>query len=125
LWQERFFSYPMDEAHLLAAVRYVERNPVAAQLCQHPEDWQWSSATAHLTGRSDGLVNVRPMLSRINNWAAYLSSDEDDGIHERIAASSRTGRPLGDESFVQTLEEFTGRTLAPRRPGRKKKPEEK
>ena len=114
----------MDEAHLLAAVRYVERNPVAAQLCQHPEDWQWSSARAHLLGRGDGLVDVRPMLSRINDWATYLSSDEDDGMRDRIATSARTGRPLGDESFVQTLEEITGRELAPRRPGRKKKPGE-
>jgi putative transposase len=122
LWQERFFSFPMDEAHLLAAVRYVERNPVAAQLCQHPEDWQWSSARAHLLGRGDGLVDVRPMLSRINDWATYLSSDEDDGIRDRIATSTRTGRPLGAESFVQTLEKITGRELAPRRPGRKKKP---
>jgi len=125
LWQERFFSFPMDETHLLAAVRYVERNPVAAQLCQHPEDWQWSSARAHLLGRGDSLVDVRPMLSRINDWATYLSSDEDDGIRDRIATSARTGRPLGDELFVQTLEEITGRELAPRRPGRKKKPGEK
>ena len=28
LWQERFHSFPMDEAHLLSAVRYVELNPV-------------------------------------------------------------------------------------------------
>lgn len=125
LWQERFFSFPMDEAHLLAAVRYVERNPVAAQLCQHPEEWQWSSARAHLLGRNDGLVDVRPMLSRISDWAMYLASDEDDGIRDRIAASTRTGRPLGDELFVQTLEKITGRELTPQRPGRKKKPEEK
>ena len=32
LWQERFHSFPMDEAYLMAAVRYVERNPVAAGL---------------------------------------------------------------------------------------------
>jgi REP-associated tyrosine transposase len=34
LWQERFHSFPMDEAYLLAAVRYVEQNPVAARLCR-------------------------------------------------------------------------------------------
>jgi len=30
LWQGRFFSCPLDEEHLWAAVRYVERNPVRA-----------------------------------------------------------------------------------------------
>ena len=28
VWQGRFFSCALDDAHLLAAVRYVERNPV-------------------------------------------------------------------------------------------------
>ena len=32
LFQGRFASYPMDNAHLMAAVRYVENNPVAAGL---------------------------------------------------------------------------------------------
>ena len=48
LWQERFHSYPMDEHHLLAAVRYVEMNPVRAGLVQKPEDWEWSSADRSL-----------------------------------------------------------------------------
>lgn len=30
VWQGRFYSCPMDESHLWAAVRYVERNPVRA-----------------------------------------------------------------------------------------------
>ena len=36
LWQERFHSCPMDEAHLLEAPRYIERNPIRAGLCQNP-----------------------------------------------------------------------------------------
>jgi hypothetical protein len=53
LWQERFHSFVMDEQHLLAAVRSVERNPVRARLCARPEDWPWSSAAAHLAGRDE------------------------------------------------------------------------
>ena len=34
LFQSRFASYPMDDAHLMTAVRYVERNPVAAKLVE-------------------------------------------------------------------------------------------
>ena len=29
--------------HLLSAVRYIARNPVAAGLCERPDDWIWSS----------------------------------------------------------------------------------
>ena len=44
LWQKRFHSFPMEESYLLATVRYVERNPVAARLCRRSEAWPWSSA---------------------------------------------------------------------------------
>jgi putative transposase len=50
LWQGRFASYPMDDSHLLTAVRYVETNPVAAKLAARAEDWPWSSARAHVSG---------------------------------------------------------------------------
>jgi putative transposase len=121
LWQERFHSFPMDETYLMATVRYVERNPVAAGLVQCAQDWPWSSAAAHLRARNDALVEVRPMLSLVNDWAAYLSDAADNGIDPQISKHSRTGRPLGDERFVQTLERITGRVLSRRSPGRKKK----
>ncbi len=58
LWQGRFASCPMDEAHALAAARYIELNPVRARLAAAPEDWPWSSARAHLTGVGDGLTEI-------------------------------------------------------------------
>jgi putative transposase len=61
LWQGRFASFVMDEPHLLAAARYVELNPVRAQLVAYAGDWRWSSARAHLSGRDDGLVKVSPV----------------------------------------------------------------
>ena len=45
-------------AHLLEAIRYVVRNPVAAGLCAAPEDWPWSSHRATL-----GLSTVPPCLT--------------------------------------------------------------
>lgn len=122
LWQERFHSFVMDEAYLLATVRYVERNPVAAKLCRHPADWRWSSACAHLRGRDDELVRVRPMLDRIDDWPAYLAVAEEDE-HEAIERHTRTGRPLGTADFVECMEAITGKELAPKRPG--PKPREK
>lgn len=62
LWQERFHSFVMDERHLLAAARYVERNSVPARLCARPQAWAWSSAATHLAARDDALVTVRPLL---------------------------------------------------------------
>lgn len=47
LFGARFMSVPVeDEAHLMAAHRYVARNPVRAGLCAHASDWRWSSYRA-------------------------------------------------------------------------------
>jgi len=55
LWHERFHSFPMDENYLFATVRFVELNPVKVNLYTRPQDWPWSSASAHLTGNIDIL----------------------------------------------------------------------
>jgi putative transposase len=116
LWQERFHSFLMDKNYLLATVRYVERNPVAARLCRHPGEWPWSSARAHLEDIDDGLVTVKPMLDRVPDWSAYLSSTRQNDRTESIRRHNRTGRPLGSAEFIQVLEQQTGKTLAPKRP---------
>ena len=119
LWQERFHSFTMDEQYLLATVRYVERNPVAAKLCVEPQDWAWSSARAHLSGADDILVQVKPMLNLVANWEEYLTGKEPSGSVDSIKQHTRTGRPLGSQIFVDQLEALTGRNLAPKKPGRK------
>jgi len=40
LRQGRFSSVAMDEAHLIAALRYVARNPVRGRLVERAEDWR-------------------------------------------------------------------------------------
>ncbi len=98
---------------------FVERNPVAAHSCRRAEAWPWSSATAHLRGWDDDLVEVRPMLDRVDDWDAYLSEPGDDGIAAHIRKHSRTGRPLGDERLLQSLERVTGLVLRRSHPGPK------
>ena len=74
LFQSRFASVAMDEAHLTAAVRYVSLNPVRAQLVPRAEDWPWSSVRAHLAGVDDSLAQVKPVLERVHDFAALLAS---------------------------------------------------
>src|SRR5208283_927339 len=72
LWQGRFASFVMEEPYLLAAARYVELNPVRAKLVARAEDWPWSRARAHLSGRGDSLVKVAPWLAMVHDWQAFL-----------------------------------------------------
>ena len=46
----------MEERYLFAAARYIEMNPVRAGLFDRPGEYPWSSATAHILGRGDGLL---------------------------------------------------------------------
>jgi putative transposase len=99
LWQERFHSFVMDEQHLLAAVRYVELNPVRAGLCSHPEEWRWSSVHAHLCKQDDKLVTVKPMLDLISSdWKMYLNYCDSSEEVKKIRKHNSTGRPLGNVS---------------------------
>ena len=74
-------------------------------------DLKWSSASAHLSGVDDILVTVKPMLDRINNWQHYLSNSNSND-NDLVALHTRTGRPLGSDSFVRKLESICGRSLA-------------
>jgi len=114
LWQGRFSSFPLDEAHFYRAVRYVERNPVRAGIVGQAEDYPWSSARAHVLNESDPLLSdIRPFLP-INDWLSYLRDPDDDPFLDRIRSCSRTGRPLGEEGFLIKLEKMIGRRLRPR-----------
>src|SRR3972149_1512488 len=103
LWQGRFGSFPMDEGYLLAAVRYVELNPVRARLVKEPFVYPWSSAYAHITGRDNKLVKVSPLLEMVQDWRGFLSSAASEKEMAELRKNERTGRPLGDERFLEKL----------------------
>ncbi|HEX4159928.1 MAG TPA: hypothetical protein VHY79_15795 [Rhizomicrobium sp.] len=125
LFQSRFSSVPMDENHLLTAIRYVSLNPVRAGLVARAEDWPWSSVPAHLAGEDDALVRVKPALRRVADFRALIRPDPRDAERfARLRALERTGRPLAAANFVADLEKCLGRPIARRSPGRKPKPRE-
>ena len=122
LWQGRFASYVVDETYLLKAARYVELNPVRAGLVNTPRQYRWSSATAHLRGKDDALVRVRPLLRLEPDWRRFLTRVIREDDLKILRAHEHTGRPLGDEAFLKSLEQNLGRVLRRRKPGPKGKP---
>ena len=118
LWQGRFASFVMDESYLLAAARYVELNPVRAGLAASTEQWRWSSARSHLCGQDDCLVKVGPLLAMVADWKSFLDSAVREEELRELHQHGRTGRPLGDEPFLDRLEQMAGRILRPQKGGR-------
>lgn len=105
----------------MAAVRYIELNPVRAKIVLEPWEYAWSSASAHINGRDDGLVWVQPLLDMAGDWKEFLQGEMKKEDVEQIRRHEGTGRPLGDESFINRLEVMLGCELRPQKAGRKPK----
>ncbi len=119
LWQGRFASFVLDERYLLTTARYVELNPVRAGLISAPSRYPWSSALAHVRGRDDALVRVAPLLQLVPDWRRFLTRVIREEDLKLLRTHEHTGRPLGDEDFLASLEQNLGRILRPQKPGPK------
>lgn len=73
LWQNRYFSACLDERHFMAAVRYVECNPLRAGMISKPWEYAWSSAGAHVGGKSEILtLGDIFALIEVPDWRGFL-----------------------------------------------------
>ncbi|MEE9613752.1 MAG: transposase [Thermodesulfobacteriota bacterium] len=122
LWQGRFFSCALDEEHLFAAVRYVENNPVRAGIVRKARRYPWSSAAGHIEKGTDEVLSRGLHLEKkIKGWEDYLKDSDDESAIETIRKSTLTGRPCGDDRFVEKIEGTIGRILKALPRGRPKK----
>jgi putative transposase len=124
VWQGRFYSCPLEEAHLWVALRYVELNPVRAGMVESAAQWRWSSAATHCgAGVADAMLEMERWSCRWTaaEWGQYLEQGESVADVSALRRATHTGRPLGTSEFVANLERLTARRLAPQSGGRPKK----
>lgn len=122
LWQGRFASFPMDDDHLVNAVRYVGLNPVRAGLCAVTQAWPWSSVAAHLRGGGgDRWLTPGPVAALMADHPGLFEVDvEAEGLR-RLRQAVSTGRALGASAWIKSLEASLGRSLQAAPPGRPRK----
>ncbi len=121
LWQGRFSSFILNERHLFAAVRYVERNPVRAKIVSNAEDYLWSSARYRIYGLRSDLLSPFHLQDEIKDWAGYLAQDDREDDLKLMRRHGATGRPLGNSEFIEKIARRLGVDLTPKRAGRKPK----
>ena len=117
-----------EEAHLLKAIRNIERNPLRANMVQRAEQWRWSS----LWRRERGSEKERSALAdwpvpRPFDWVEQVNRPESEAELEALRRAVQRGRPFGDETW--TVEAARAlrlqRTLRPQgRPKRVPDPDE-
>ena len=127
LWQNRFFSCPVEkDEYLWPVLMYIERNPVRAGLVRQAWQYPWSSVMHHITGQADPLLSEPEWLTtefRRRHYRSYLR-EEPEELAAEIRRMTATGRPLGKAAFRAILESRLGRTLGPKKAGRPRKGEE-
>lgn len=119
LFQDRFFSYPMDEQNTLRAARFIETLPVTAGIAPKCENYLWSSAKSRIKVIENSFLKPFRSFHAIHNWADYLERPMDPNELKTIQTHLQTGRPRGSDLFLDNIEIEIGRTVRPQKRGRK------
>lgn len=121
LWQGRFSSYVLNESYLLAVTRYILLNPVKAAIAKKPWDYKWSSIRHHMRIDKSPLVKDNLLRGLIGNWKDFLNTAPGDDDVRLFQLHERTGRPLGNNAFIEKLESLLNTNLKKKKAGRRKK----
>ena len=126
IWQGRYKSIIVQkELYLNRLGRYIEQNPVRANIVNSAEEYQWSSAWAYTKDHADPLVDPTRHPYRKNwgkseeecrtNYREYLQITPKE--ESEIFSSANECFCLGDEAFQAKLMQTNGRmAIRPRRP---------
>ncbi len=115
LWQGRYYSCVLDERHLLAAAKYIERNPVRVKAVKTPTDYIWSSAKNHSAISNNDIIDASKLFKYVeieqSQWKEFINKGDEPGEVAAIRKYTTTGRPLGSAVFIQKLEKRFGTRL--------------
>lgn len=129
LWEGRFKSSLVDaESYLLRCYRYIELNPVRADMVKRPEDYRWSSYACHALGKTDPLITDHPLyqslgLSEEARRMAYrelFRYELDQDTLVEIRDSLNQGLALGMERFKDDIEATVARSVRAGKPRRRR-----
>lgn len=124
VWQGRYKAFPVqDDSHLLTVMRYVERNPVRANLAAHAADWRWSSlayrSAAATTAAADGTPALElPPVDLPRDWTGFVDRPLTSAELEAVRVSVNRERPYGSASWVAATAARLGLESSLRRRGR-------
>ncbi len=132
LWEGRFRSCPIQEdAYLLACQRYIELNPVRANMVEHPGDYPWSSYRTHAQGEPSALIHSHPLYLALSaeetqRHAAYRELFRhalEPGMVDDIRRAVHGNYALGNDLFAEQIEAALSQRAKPGKAGRPRKAE--
>ena len=123
LWQSRFFSCVLDHPHFLAALAYVDLNPVRAHIVTRASDYAWSSAAHSSLIAPPAWLDLETLHRHIapDQWHHLLHQPQHRMAIAALRRATRTETPLGEPGFVEALEAKFQIRLRPQPLGRPSK----
>lgn len=102
LYQGRFKTFPIEEDdHLRTVLRYVERNPVRANLAVLAEDWRFGSCWRKTHGdRKSKKVLAKWPIPRPRNWNFLVNEPQTEDELVSLRKSVNRGTPFGNSRWV-------------------------
>lgn len=131
IWEGRYkASLVHDNEYLLTCMRYIELNPVRANMVCAPAHYRWSSFRHNGQGKADSLIAAHPLYtalgknlqSRLNAYKGLFQAHLDQGVLGDIRAAWQSGTPLGNDYFREKIEAKLKCKVGPARRGRPSTP---
>lgn len=132
LWEGRYKATLIDsETYLLTCMRYIELNPVRADMVAHPSEYPWSSYRHNALGQPNELVTPHPEYRRLDKTdeerqAAYRQLFKhripEESVTE-IREATNKAWALGNDRFKQRIQAKLDRRVEPKAKGRDRKSE--
>jgi putative transposase len=126
LWEGRYKSSLIHSAsYLMRTYRYIERNPVRAEMVASPCEYPWSSHAGNCGRVESKLLTPRPEYlalgtdeqSRFAAYEDFVAIPDEPAFLAAIRDATNGGFALVDESFKSGLAPEHQQRLARRRPG--------
>jgi len=130
LWEGRYkSSIIQSERYLLAVYRYIELNPVRADMVISPSEYSWSSYNFNALGIVNDLITPHQEYLALGDSAsernaAYIELfkiEVDGELLNNIGGSINKGLALGSDAFIKEIEALTKVRVSSRKAGRPKK----
>jgi len=130
LWEGRFkASLIQSERYLLELHRYIELNPVRADMVDEPSEYSWSSYGCNALGVETELQTPHELYvalgktkqERLVNYRALFKAHVGVELLTEIRDSLNKGLALGSERFTAQIEALTDSRITPRKAGRPRK----
>ncbi len=117
LWEGRYKSSLIDSAYyLLACYRYIEENPVRADMVEQPDDYRWSSYHANALGKEDELLTPHREYLSLSEQDDSRRNEYQNLFEHRLAPKVITqfnqcaerGEVVGREAYHQKIANLLG-----------------